>query len=116
MPRKIVYRLFYGACRHLSVDDAMSIISKRNPELREESVYRILKDFEKAGYIRKVEVPGVRKYEYASEKHGHFLCSKCGKIIDVDISGITVPSALVDVSDVSITFNGICPSCAKRKR
>ena len=116
LQRKIVYGLFHGARRHLSVEDIMSLISKNNPELREESVYRILGDFEKAGYIRKVEVPGAKKYEYASERHGHFLCSRCGKILDVDISSIELPKSLTGISDISITFNGVCPDCAKRKR
>ena len=94
----------------------MAKISLKNPELRQESVYRILNDFEREGYIRKVEVPGVKKYEYASEKHGHFLCSKCGRITDVDTSDIHLPSILTGACDVSITFNGICPDCAKKNK
>lgn len=112
--RRIVYGLFYGGSKHLSVEDIMAIISKKNPGLREESVYRILGDFEREGYIRKVDVPGVKKYEYASERHGHFLCSKCGKIMDVDVSFIPIPEVLAGASDVSVTFNGICPSCAQK--
>ena len=114
--RRIVYGLFFGGCKHLSVEDIMAIISKKNPGLREESVYRILGDFEREGYIRKVEVPGIRKYEYASERHGHFLCSKCGKIWDVDIFSVSIPEVLAGASDVNVTFNGICPSCAQKKR
>ena len=114
--RRIVYGLFYGGRRHLSVEDIMSIISKKSPGLREESIYRILGDFEREGYIRKVDVPGVKKYVYASERHGHFLCSKCGKIMDVDVSSISIPESLSGVSDISVTFNGVCPSCAQKKR
>lgn len=114
--RRIVYGLFYEAQCHLGMEDIMAKISLKNPELRQESVYRILNDFEREGYIRKVEVPGVKKYEYASEKHGHFLCSKCGRITDVDTSDIHLPSILAGACDVSITFNGICPDCAKKNK
>lgn len=112
--RRIVYGLFYEARIHLGMEEIMAKISLKHPELRQESVYRILNDFERRGYIRKVEVPGVKKYEYASERHGHFLCSKCGRISDVDTSGIHLPDILADACDVSITFNGICPVCAKK--
>ena len=89
----------------MSVEDIMSIISKKSPGLREESIYRILGDFEREGYIRKVDVPGVKKYEYASERHGH-----------VNVSSISIPESLSGVSDISVTFNGVCPSCAQKKR
>ena len=115
LQRKIIYGLFYGGRKHLSVEEIMSSISQKAPELREESVYRILGDFEREGYIRKVEVPGVKKYERTTEKHGHFLCSKCGKISDVDISSIAIPKILEEASDITVTFNGVCPSCSKRR-
>ena len=114
--RRIIYRIFYKARCHLGMEDIMAKVSIENPELRPESVYRILSDFERGGYIRKVQVPGVKKYEYASEKHGHFLCSKCGRITDVDTSDIHLPSILTGACDVSITFNGICPDCAKKNK
>lgn len=74
--RRIVYGLFYGGRRHLSVEDIMSIISKKSPGLREESIYRILGDFEREGYIRKVDVPGVKNMNMLRKGTGHFLCSK----------------------------------------
>lgn len=114
--RRIIYELFYKTRCHLGVEDIMAKISIKNPELRQESIYRILNDFEREGCIRKVRVPGVKKYEYASEKHGHFLCSECGRITDVDTSDIHLPTILLGASDVSITFNGICPNCAKKKK
>lgn len=114
--RKIVYGLFYGACTHLSVEEIMEKISKKNPELREESVYRILGDFVRAGFIRKVNVPGVGKYEFASEPHGHFVCESCGKILDVDISEMNIPKSLNGVSGISVTFGGVCRACARKQK
>ena len=115
LQRKIVYELFYGACAHLSVEEIMEKISRKCPELREESVYRILGDFVEAGFIRKVKVPGVARYEYASAPHGHFVCERCGKIFDVDISGINMPESLSGASDISLTFSGLCPACSRRR-
>ena len=110
--RRAVYEVFKPGHVHLSVDDVLKKIKKRLPLLTEESLYRILSDFERAGFIRRVDVPGIMRFELSARPHSHFVCLKCGKIVDIENSSVRLPSQLKGALRLSITANGLCPKCA----
>jgi len=59
--------------------------------LKQSSVYRNLADLEQAGVVRRVTTDeGFGRYELAEDligHHHHLVCSRCGKIRDVDVPG-----------------------------
>jgi len=112
--RRVVFEFFHGGGIHPSVEDAFRKIRKKLPTIKEESLYRILSDFEKFGYIRRVDVPGIIRYELACRLHGHFVCTECGRIVDIDNVDVRLPAELCGAENVCITVNGVCPKCAGR--
>jgi Fur family peroxide stress response transcriptional regulator len=59
-------------------------------------------------------------FEPAAQSHGHFLCKRCGKILDVDYT--LRPSTLrklakkggIQIEDASVMLRGTCADCAGR--
>lgn len=115
MQRYVVFEAVYGNHSHPTVDDIYKLVSKKVPMIKMESVYRILSDFEKAGIVEHVGIPGIMRYEYKCEPHGHFVCTKCGKIVDVENTPVPLPKELTGAVDISVTLRGTCPECAKKK-
>ena len=115
VPRRAVFELFYHGDIHISVDDVFRQIRKKLPSIKEESLYRVLADLERTGNIRRMDIRGVMKYESAKTVHDHFVCSQCGRIIDVKSFGVSAPKTLKNVSISSVTVYGICPECQKAK-
>jgi Fe2+ or Zn2+ uptake regulation protein len=68
------------------------------------------------GMIKKIVIDEDNcRFDHIDSRHSHFICCKCGKIIDVfedyfvnvkDIYGNIV-------NDYDIYFNGICKDCQK---
>jgi Fur family transcriptional regulator, ferric uptake regulator len=64
-------------------------ILERGADLKQSSVYRNLADLEQAGVVRRVATDEeFGRYELAEDligHHHHLVCSRCGKIRDVDV-------------------------------
>lgn len=113
MQRYAVFEAVYGNHSHPTVDDIYRAARKKIPMIKSESVYRILSDFHKAGIVEQVGVPGIMRYEYKGDPHGHFACVRCGKIIDIKNFSFEPSKELEGVVGISFTLNGLCPACAK---
>ena len=113
--RFAVFEAVYGSALHPSVDTVFKSVSKTLPMIKAESVYRILADFQQAGLIKKMSQFSVMRYECNAEEHGHFICSECGEIMDIEKPRVELPGILKGAAQVSVTLNGLCPSCARRQ-
>lgn len=82
------------------------------------TVYHVLGQLTDAGLVLAAESGAGRAlYESGTEPHHHFVCRKCGRLIDVPcVTGqapcldVTVPGATVDQADVIL--RGVCQRCA----
>ena len=83
------------------------------------TVYRNLAAFKQDGVIDSVgTVGGLERFDARTDPHCHFICSRCGNVIDVD--GIDLPDALleqtrralgVQVGGYRLNFYGYCQIC-----
>jgi Fur family transcriptional regulator, stress-responsive regulator len=81
------------------------------------TVYHVLGQLSGVDLVLTAEpTAGPVLYETAADRHHHFVCRSCGRIIDVAcLTGETpclhvdVPGALVEQADV--TLRGVCPDC-----
>lgn len=115
IPRRVVFALFYQGGEHLSVDEVFRRVNPQLPTVKEESIYRVLSDFERIGFLKRMEVPGVIKYDISDFAHGHFVCTKCGSITNIKNSSFQMPSELSGASSQSLMVYGLCPECAKEE-
>lgn len=83
------------------------------------TVYRALDVLLKQGEIIDAYLPGDERYYEQSGKgdHHHFICSECGRVLDLRSRLFTVPlgTVLPDgfvILEQHLTFHGSCPNCA----
>jgi len=83
------------------------------PNISLGTVYRNLNTLVSNGQIRRLDVPNQMVRYDKIINHDHFVCLKCGKIIDLDRSDITYEE-MIDgnkILDCKISYEGICCGC-----
>ena len=91
------------------------------PDLSLGTVYRNLAIFKNAGEILSVgTVDGQERYDGNVKPHDHFVCTRCGAVIDVQTPPLpdevlaSVRAQLgAQVSSYGLTFTGVCENCNK---
>ena len=86
------------------------------------SVYNVLHNLTRVGVVAAVELgPDRTIYELDHGWHHHFVCRRCGRILDVDCIVGAKPCLQADlegaeVDEAAVTFRGLCPDCARSRR
>ena len=93
------------------------------PDLSLGTVYRNLAAFKKDGLIRSVGVVnGQERYDGNIRPHGHFVCSKCGAVIDT--AAVPMSEELIEstegetgceVQGIVVSYFGLCSNCLKEQ-
>lgn len=113
-PQRIaVYKYLRENPIHPTVDDVYSSVSAIHPSFSKTTVYNSLDALENQGLIISVKIDSERiHYDAACDFHGHFICEKCKKIYDFEVSNI-VCSGLdsFDISKRDVYYSGLCPEC-----
>jgi len=104
---------------HPDVDDVVRAARSRLGAVSTQAVYDVLRVFEGAGLVRRIEPAGspVRYETRVGDNHHHLVCRRCGVVADVDcvvghapcLEPASDTGFVVDEADV--TFWGICPRC-----
>lgn len=109
-----VYKFLKDNLSHPDVDSVWSAVKKVHPSITRESVYRILNEQAEFGTIRRLDHIDNARYDSRTEAHGHFICSKCGKIYDFDWpEGQDLPEEMIsgNITHMEIRLIGICKKC-----
>jgi Fur family ferric uptake transcriptional regulator len=128
VPREIIINLLSRTSKHISAKEIYASLYRMYPGIGLTTVYRTLDLLVRMGLINKLTFgDGPSRYEFKSEKknehHHHFLCTKCGRIIDYS-DFIDEELELVKkteetlakkhnfrVLDHNIEFYGLCEKC-----
>ncbi|MBD9731296.1 transcriptional repressor [Streptomyces sp. H28] len=119
--RRVVAEVLAGEHVHLTADEVHARASRRLPEISRATVYNTLGELVSLGELVEVSTDqrAVRYDPNAHRAHQHLLCGGCGTIRDVHPTGDHL-AALPEserfgytVSDVELTYHGICPDCAR---
>ena len=104
---------------HPSADWVYETVTKEMPDISLATVYRNLALFKDQGLIISLgTVKGVERFDGNTEPHVHFICTGCGRI--VDLPGIQVPDTLNAaaardagglVESCQLSFTGMCGEC-----
>ena len=118
--RDRIYEYLKQAEGHPSAETIYADLRPESPELSLGTVYRNLKLLEELGKVRRVvSFRGTERYDACCGDHAHFLCAKCGLLMDLGDSHIqTLRSILVldpdySISKLDLTVTGVCPNCAE---
>jgi len=88
------------------------------PTISMTTVYNTLKLFSEKGLVDGIFITGTEiRFDFNTEPHHHFLCRKCGRILDISIRCPFAEGKEIDehqVQEVHGYFKGICKTCNKR--
>ena len=119
-PQRLIILKFLDENRtHPTVDEIYSELKEKNPSLSKTTVYNSLEILKKHGIIQALTISSSEsRYDYKKEMHHHFLCEKCGNIIDIDIECPNIKKIREhghQVDEIHGYFKGICKVCVKRE-
>lgn len=110
--KNIIFDIVNNSYDHLTAYQVYDLARNRISNISLGTVYRNLSNLINEGKIRKLEVDGVDRFD-RNIKHSHFVCNKCGDIIDV-YNSILLNNEYIDgnlVMDYDIKIKGICKKC-----
>ena len=121
--RRLVCDVFFRARGHLSIDELLVLVKKKDPTVGYATIYRTLKLLAESGlaYERQFR-DGPARYElaHADGHHDHLICIQCGIIEEFEEPEIESLQDLVAkkhgfvLSSHRHELYGVCASCQKK--
>ena len=117
--REMITDIIKGRCDHPTADMIYISARERDPNVSLGTVYRNLKQLSDDGTIITLETIDKRlHYDGDTSRHSHFICTDCGKIIDL-FKPAKAPKELSDlglsVSGEKCIYYGLCVDCQNSK-
>jgi Fur family peroxide stress response transcriptional regulator len=120
--RVAIYEELMKSKDHPDSEDIFERVKIGFPDMSLDTVYRTLSKFAEIGLVHLVEGYGESKrYDPDTNKHHHFRCQKCNKIVDfhdVDYDNLRISRAIrkkFRVTNVKVVLEGTCDECARNK-
>lgn len=117
--RESIKNYLCGREDHPTADMIYTSIREEFPNISLGTVYRNLSLLVELGEIKKVTTDGADRFDAKVEPHSHFICRKCGCVLDVMVP-IDDPVQSVnenwnygEVEECRYEFYGICNHCKK---
>ncbi len=88
--RDAIAHVFFALGRHISAEELYAEVRKINPHVGYATIYRTLRLLKECALVSERHFDeGQARYETVSERHhDHFICERCGKIIEFENEGI----------------------------
>ena len=104
---------------HPTAEAIYKALEKEIPTISRTSVYNTLSVFYEKGLATQLFITGLEaRFDNNISPHHHFLCEKCGQIIDLDIECSYFKKENVKghrITELHGYFKGICGECLKKK-
>ncbi len=87
--REVIVEQFLRTRDHVSIDELLGKVRKRQPKVGYATVYRTLKLLVDSGLaVERQFGDGQARYEVVGDHHDHLICMKCGLILEFEDDGI----------------------------
>jgi Fur family transcriptional regulator, ferric uptake regulator len=122
--RDDIARVFFDMGRHISAEELYAEVKKINPHVGYATIYRTLRLLKECALLYERHFDeGQARYEAVGERHhDHFICERCGKIIEFENEAIERMQEIV-ASQLKATLTrhkmelyGICADCLADQR
>jgi len=121
--RLAIYQDLLNSPDHPSAEIIYERVKKSVPDISLDTINRTLLTFARIGLIDIVEGYGeVRRFDPKTQRHHHFRCINCGKIIDFEYEpydAISIPESMektLTVLKKKVLLEGYCEQCRLKKR
>ncbi len=117
--RKAIYDIAKNTDTHPSALWIYETLKPDFPDLSLGTVYRNISLFKQEGKLRVVcSVDGKERLDCNTKPHPHFVCNRCGRVIDIDEDCCCqdagqLPSGGFKVESKLVLYYGVCPECLK---
>ena len=123
--REIIVREIFADHEHFETDEIVARLTKPRPDgsrVSRATIYRTIGHLEDAGLIRRVARSNDREvyeHDYGYPQHDHFICEKCGALIEFrneDISKMLETMSAdhqFRMTGHRLEVHGICAACAR---
>ncbi|MBQ9968216.1 MAG: transcriptional repressor [Oscillospiraceae bacterium] len=108
---------------HPSAEWVYQQLKPQIPDLSLGTVYRNIAMFKADRTIQSIgTVAGLERYDGNTDPHTHFICTDCGRVIDLEL--VALPQATLKeaectaggtITSYQLQFFGCCADCAKKK-
>ncbi len=120
--RCAIYKKLIKEENHPTAEEMFNIVRKEFPNISYDTVNRTLLTFAEIGLVDVVSTKGgPRRFDPDMDKHHHFHCIHCGKIVDFysdEFDNLGIPDYFQDdftVYTKRVVLNGLCKKCRKKK-
>lgn len=118
--RQAVLRVIRESNEHLTASEVFEDARRILPGISFATVYNSLRYLKDAGYIAEISFGnGASRYDALTSRHDHAICTKCGKLVDMEIE---LPPEVVNfaaefskfkVESIELNLRGLCPKCCE---
>ncbi|MDO5441169.1 MAG: transcriptional repressor [Bacillota bacterium] len=116
--RESILKNLRKRCDHPTAEMVYESLKPANPSLSLGTVYRNLSLMSENGQILRFSAGiGPDRFDAMTHPHAHFICQKCGSVIDMDfvLSNDVLKSASSSfagiIEDANLQFKGTCSDC-----
>lgn len=110
--REAVFQALASTDTHPDVSWVYNMARKQIPNISLGTVYRNLNELCDCGRAMRISAEGhVERFDARAYSHPHFVCEKCGKVVDVDPSKVTIICNVDGVNKADVMLYGLCDQC-----
>lgn len=123
--RRLIVDSFLGSASHVSIEELLAAVRKKDPGVGYATVYRTLKLLAECGVaLERRFGDGLTRYELAddSEHHDHLICVECQRITEFHEPRIEVLQDEIarafgfELRSHKHEMYGVCPACQAQKQ
>lgn len=118
--REVVLQVIRDGEEHLTANEVFDRAKQLLPTISFATVYNSLRYLKKTNLIGEISFGnGASRFDALTSRHDHAICTKCGKLVDMEIE---LPSEIVKLAtkfskfkleSIELTLRGLCPECNK---
>jgi Fe2+ or Zn2+ uptake regulation protein len=120
--RLLIHRALRQLDRHASADEILDEVSKSLPNASLPTIYATLDLFEELGIVHRIAAgEGAVLYDSRAEPHHHRVCSRCGKVEDLDVpldAARAIKAARrggFEPDHAELVVHGLCGDCSNQR-
>lgn len=115
--KRVILDVLKSNKTHPTASKLCQLVKEKYPNIGQATIYRNLKSMKENGDI--IVIPSknnINRYDGDISKHNHFICKKCGDVIDIYINEKHENKKIEKeygfiVQDENIIYEGICKNC-----
>jgi len=116
--REVVLQVILATEQHPTANEVFDRAKSLLPGISFATVYNSLRFLKEAGHITEISFGnGAARFDRITSRHDHAICSKCGKLVDMEIE---LPEEILKLAakfskfkpeSLELTLRGLCPEC-----